>query len=201
MGLFDAILGRSKVAQPDLGHLFALTSAAVSLQAAENLVSTLRAGVCFKTIDAQSFASARDEITGLLTLDDGSNAAATQDSGVTLSETTDKYNYSWMVLNGTDFDTVVTRTHFVNSTLNDHGFGPQLLCSVFGFRRGDAAPDSAATTYLVYLFKQGTFYPFVPQVGEHRDNEAELRIKNELAGELPIEPKLDRWFPMWDLPL
>src|SRR5487761_2064981 len=106
MGLFDALLGKSKAAQPDLGHLFALSSAAVSLQAAENLVSTLRAGVCFKAIDAQSFAAARSEITGLLTLDDGTNAAATENSGVTLHETTDRYNYNWMVLNGTDFDTL-----------------------------------------------------------------------------------------------
>ena len=201
MGLFDALLGRSKVAQPDLGHLFALSSAAVSLQAAENLVSTMRAGVCFKSVDAQSFAAARSEITGLLTLEDGTNAAATGDSGVTLHEVTDKYNYNWMVLNGTDFDTLVTRTHFINSTLDDHGFGPQLLCSVFGFRPADAVMDSAASTYMVYLFKQGTFYPFVPQGGERRNNEIELRIKNELDSELPIEAQLDRWFPMWDLPL
>ncbi|HUY07739.1 MAG TPA: hypothetical protein VMU99_10815 [Acidimicrobiales bacterium] len=201
MGLFDALLGKSKVAQPDLGHLFALSSAAVSLQATENLISTLRAGVCFKSLDAQSFSAARSEITGLLTLEDGSNAAATADSGVTLRETTDRYNYNWMVLNGTDFDTLVTRTHFVNSTLDDHGFGPLLLCSVFGFRPLDAKKDGAASTYLVYLFKQGTFYPFVPQAGERRNNEIELRIKNELGNELPIEPQLDRWFPMWDLPL
>lgn len=200
MGFFDALLGRSKVAQPDLGHLFALSSASVSLEAAEDLVPTLRAGVCFKTIDAQSFASAREEITGLLTLEDGSNADETKDSGVTIRETTDKFDYSWMVLSGSDFDTVVTRTHFVNSTLSDHGFGPQLLCSVFGFRRTQSPPDANASTYIVYLFKQGTFYPFIPQAGQQRDNEAELRIKNELAGELPIEPQLDRWFPMWDLP-
>ncbi len=201
MGIFDALLGKSKVSQPDLGHLFALSSAAVSLQAAENLVSTLRAGVCFKSIDAQSFAAARSEITGLLTLDGAANAASNGDSGVTLHEVTDKYNYNWMVLSGTDFDTLVTRTHFINSTLSDHGFGPQLLCSVFGFRPADAATDAAASTYMVYLFKQGTFYPFVPESGERRNNEIELRIKNELGDELPIEPQLDRWFPMWDLPL
>ncbi len=201
MGLFDALLGKSKISQPDLGHLFALTSAAVSLQATENLVSTLRAGVCFKSIDAQSFASARSEITGLLTLDDGTDAAAAGGAQVTLHEVTDKYNYNWMVLSGADFDTLVTRAHFINSTLNDHGFGPQLLCSVFGFRSGNAPTDSAASTYMVYLFKQGTFYPFVPEGDARRNNEIELRIKNELANELPIEPQLDRWFPMWDLPL
>lgn len=201
MGLFDALLGKSKPAQPDLGHLFALSSAVVSLEATEGLVSTLRAGVCFKTIDAQSFAAARDEITGLLTLEDGSNAAATKDSGVTIRETTDKYNYSWIVLQGVDFDTLVTRTHFVNSTLDDHGFGPQLLCSVFGFRQSAATTKDEASIYLVYLFKQGTFYPFVPGDGERRNNEIELRIKTELGDELPIEPQLDRWFPLWDLPL
>lgn len=203
MGLFDALLGRSKPARPDLGHLFALSGAAVSLAAAENLESTERAGVCFKSIDAQAFAAAKDEFEGLLRLDnnEGGTGPESANDGVRLSESTDRFGYSWIVLEGSDFDTLVTRAHYVNSTLNDHGFGPQLLCSVFGFRPAGAPAGAGACAYLVYLFKQGTFYPFVPLPGEKRDNEMELRLKNELAEELHFEPQLDRWFPLWDLPL
>lgn len=201
MGFLDALIGRSKVAQPDLNHLFALSGAAVELQAVEGLVSTLKAGVCFKSIDAQSFSAARNEISGLLTLENPGEPTPAGSDGATYHETTDSYGYSWIVLTSSDFDTLVTRTHFVNSTLSDHGFGSQLLCSVFGFGRLDAAPPANQLTYLVYLFKQGTFYPFAPLGNERRSNETELRIKNELAKELPIEPQLDRWFPMWDLPL
>lgn len=195
MGFLDALLGRTKVAQPDLNHLFSLSGAAISLQAAEGLAPTLRAGVCFKAIDDPSFSIARTEITELLAIDGTAGEAPAE-----MSETTDTYGYNWMVIHAVDFDTLVTRVHYVNSTLSDHGYGSQLLCSVFGFGPENAQPVKA-TTYLVYLFKQGTFYPFVPFEGQHRSNEVELRIKNELAKELNIEPQLDRWFPMWDMPL
>ncbi len=200
MGLFDALLGRTKAVQADLGHLFALSGAAINLEATEGLVPTLRAGICYKAVDAQSFAAAHTEITGLLSVPDDSGATASADN-TTLKETTDSYGYSWMVLESSEFDALVTRTHFVNSTLDEHGFGTQLLCSVFGFRPASSPTTDSASSYLVYLFKQGTFYPFVPQPGEHRNNELELRLKYELEKELPIEPQLDRWFPMWDLPL
>ena len=82
-------------------------------------------------------------------------------------------------------------------------------------RRGDGstgdtgAPDGQRVErdaitrplYLVYLAKQGTFYPFAPTGAEQRDNELELRLKGMLAEDLPIEPDLSRWFPMWDLPI
>jgi hypothetical protein len=53
----------------------------------------------------------------------------------------------------------------------------------------------------VYLAKQGTFYPFAPTGEEQRDTELELRIRSMVAGDLPIEADLSRWFPMWDLPI
>ena len=55
--------------------------------------------------------------------------------------------------------------------------------------------------YLVYLAKRGTFYPFAPTGSEQRDNELELRIRAVLSDDLPIEPDLSRWFPLWDLPI
>ena len=29
----------------------------------------------------------------------------------------------------------------------------------------------------------------------------ELRLKSLVADDLKVEPELDRWFPLWDLPL
>jgi hypothetical protein len=59
-------------------------------------------------------------------------------------------------------------------------------------------PSSA---YLVYLFKRGTFYPFVPTGTEKRDIEEELKLKSLVADDLVVEADLDRWFPLWDLPV
>ena len=52
---------------------------------------------------------------------------------------------------------------------------------------------------LVYLYKQGTFYPFAPS-GTSRDNLLELQVRDHLAGELPMEPDLQRWMAVWGAP-
>jgi len=55
-----------------------------------------------------------------------------------------------------------------------------------------------AGTYLVYLYKRGTFYPFVPlPVAEKRDSDRERLLKVTLAQDLSMEPDLERWFPLW----
>jgi hypothetical protein len=58
------------------------------------------------------------------------------------------------------------------------------------------------TTHLIYGYKRGTFWPFVP-TGEdqERDNAEELRLKSELESELPVEPDLTRWLGLFDAPL
>jgi hypothetical protein len=100
-----------------------------------------------------------------------------------------------------ELDDLVTQAHMANSTLTEAGWGAQLLCSVFGFVPGPDASNDARAFSLVYLYKRGTFYPFAPLTGEHRDNELELRIKAIVGGDLPFEPDLSRWFPLWDAPL
>jgi hypothetical protein len=56
------------------------------------------------------------------------------------------------------------------------------------------------TLALIYLYKRGTFYPFVPAEGERRDSVMELQVRDLLRGELPWEMDLSRWFPVWDAP-
>lgn len=200
MGLLDTILGRTKPVPANLDRLFGLPGARITLEASEDLVPTGQAGICFKPSAGQAFDATEREITQMLA---GSGAAA----GTTakLDERADEFGYRWVVVGSSDFDTLVTQVHYVNSTLQDNGYGPQLLCSVFGLVA--ASPPASgvkggpATTYLVYLFKRGTFYPFVPAGGQRRDNEAELRLKNVLGDDLAIESDLDRWFPLWELPV
>lgn len=204
MGFLDALLGRSKPAGANLDRLFALPGAAVTLQASEGLVSTGKAAVCFKPAVGQAFSATEDELTALLeTADDPTGAGAATGPKTTVREDTDTYGYRWVVVEAGGVDDLVTRVHFVNSTLEAHGYGPQLLCSVFAFHpeSGPHAEGAGRPTYLVYLFKRGSFYPFVPTGREQRDNEAELRLKAVLGGDLAIEAELDRWFPLWELPI
>jgi hypothetical protein len=90
---------------------------------------------------------------------------------------------------------LVTDLHAVNSSLESAGFGPSLLCSMVTF-----ADSGGRRLAVVYLYKQGTFYPFAPTGGQRRDNPLELQVRGALAGELKIEPDLGRWFPLWGAP-
>jgi hypothetical protein len=200
MGFLDALLGRTKPSQPNLDHLFGLAGARLTLEAGEGLVPSLQAGVCFKPATGQDFASTEKEFNDLLGLGDGATLNGTS---AKLSESSDAFGYRWIVMHADDFDSLVTSVHLVNSTLQDHGWGPTLLCSVFGFCPGKDAPTTGSLThlYLVYLYKRGAFYPFAPTGAEKRDSNAELRLKTELASDLSIEPDLDRWFPLWELPV
>jgi hypothetical protein len=56
--------------------------------------------------------------------------------------------------------------------------------------------------YFIYNYKRGYWYPFVPAPGdEQRSTERELQLKAQMAKELPIEPEMERWFPLWGIPI
>ena len=95
-----------------------------------------------------------------------------------------------------DLEDLVTTVHLVSSELDARGFGDQLLAALFPFEGRER------TEFLVYGFKRGTFWPFVPTgKDQERDNPQEMRLKNELEKELPIEPQLERWLGLFDAPL
>ena len=190
MRFMDVLLGRTKQKQANLDALFSLSSAAVTLEAALGMKSSGEAAVSFKPASGADFAATATELNELL-------AFTVKESGSTTRLDDDRYGYRWVVLADPEMEDLVTSVHLVNSTLEQHGFGPQLLCSVFGF----ATADGAKRFHLVYLYKRGSFYPFAPLGGERRDNELELQVKAALGGDLPVEPELARWFALWGLPL
>ncbi|MEZ7004201.1 hypothetical protein [Streptomyces sp. AD55] len=190
MGLLDILLGRTKPVAPDLDRLFALPSAAVTLEAAAGFRPTGQGAVCFATVEGSAFDETHREVRALLDADAGR-------SPVELSR--DEYGYSWLVSRRSpdDLPLLVNDLHAVNSSMEANGFGSQLLCSLGGFQDGEGRRLA-----LVYLYKRGTFYPFAPLPGarERRDNALELRIRAVLADDLTIEQDLGRWFPVWGAP-
>jgi hypothetical protein len=187
-GFLSALFGRTEPAKPDLDALFALPSAAVTLKASLGLEHTSKATVGYKPASGQAFAATDTELTELL-------GFSGEQSGTSVHSTDDRYGYRWVVLDDPDLEDLVGAAHVVNNTLESRGFGPQLLCSVFGF----SGPRGAC--HLVYLYKRGTYYPFAPRSGERRDNEIELQVRGAVSGDLPIEEDLSRWFPLWGIPL
>ena len=114
-----------------------------------------------------------------------------------MEASTDPFGFTWLLARHQpdELPALVTELHAVNATLQDNGFGPALLCSLVSF----AHPDDRRLA-LVYLYKRGTFYPFVPLPGDRRDNALELQVRGVLAGDLRVEPELSRWFPVWAAP-
>jgi hypothetical protein len=199
VGLLDTLLGRTKPVRANLDALFALPSAAVTLQSAAGLVTNGQAGVCFKPPAGQPFEEVQRELEQVLTLGDGDAGSAAP----AVRHVGDRFGYRWIVVEAPGIDDLVTRAHMVHSSLEEAGWSTQLLCSVFGFVPGDASdvPDAVSRPlYLVYLAKRGTFYPFAPSGHEQRDSELELRIRGLVGSDLPVESDLSRWFPLWDLP-
>ncbi|MDT0435177.1 MULTISPECIES: hypothetical protein [Streptomyces] len=192
MGFLDILLGRTKPALPDLDQLFALPSAAVTLEAAAGFTPTGDGAVCFATVEGSAFEQTHREVQALL------DADAERD-GPPVELRQDEYGYSWLVSHRSpeQLPMLVNDLHAVNSSMEVNGFGPQLLCSLAGFQ--DRAGRSMA---LVYLYKRGTFYPFAPLPGggQRRDNALELRVKAALGEDLRMEQDLSRWFPVWGAP-
>ena len=207
MGLFDSLLGRTKPTKPDLDQLFALPSAAITLEASLGFLPTGIGSVCFRAPEGKAFIDLQAEITALLDAD----------AGPKIELQSDEFGYTWLVVRSdpTDIAGLVTDLHAVNSSLSDAGFGPTLLASLVSFRDG-----ADRTLGLVYLFKRGSFYPFVPvksiasaapapsacahpditAAPQQRDNVLELQVRDLLRDDVRVEPDLTRWFAVWGAP-
>lgn len=90
MGLLDILLGRTKPAAPDLDQLFALPSAAVTLQAAAGFTPTGSGAVCFATVEGAAFEQTHREVQALLDAD-------IDRTGPPVELRRDGYGYSWLV--------------------------------------------------------------------------------------------------------
>ena len=189
MGIRDVLFGRKSLQGAKLDKLFALPGARLTLEAELGLRPGGVAAVVFKPLSAGEFHRVEQEIDELLGI-------AAESSGSEVRRRSDAYGFVWLVVRDDDFEDLVTSIHLVSSELEARGFGAQLLAALFAFEGGKRP------THLVYGYKRGTFWPFVPTgKDQERDNAEEIRLKNELESELPIEPELERWLGLFDAPL
>ena len=194
MGIGSILFGKKKLKGANLDRLFALSTSAVTLDTELGLQPSGAAAAVFKALSAGEFRQAEQDIDELL-------GVAARDSGSEVRRRTDTYGFEWIVVRDKDFEDLVTTVHLVSSELQARGFGGQLLVADFAFASGPFG-GGEQTTYLIYGFKTGTWWPFVPTgKGQERDNAAEMRLKSVLEKELPIEPDLTRWLALFDPPL
>ncbi|MGC9195595.1 MAG: PspA-associated protein PspAB [Syntrophobacteraceae bacterium] len=189
MKWLDILLGRTRPVASSVEALFSISTAQISLAATLEINPTGRAGITFKPVETSDFDAAEKELKGLLEI----TAKETHtESGIVR----DRYNYAWVLLQDREFELLVAALHMTSVTLRDHGFEEQLLAAVFEF-----CDAHGRKIYWIYNYKRGLFYPFVPLLDQKRDNAFELRLRALMEKEMPIEPELERWYPIWDLPL
>ncbi len=187
MGFLDSLLGKTKLPEAKTDKLFAISTAAVTMEANLGLKSDGAAGVCIKPMEHSMYEAAKSEIDDLLKI-------SFKDTGTEHHIQKDEYNYVWVVLKDKDFDDLVTNIQMVSQILMEQGFGTQLLAAVYRFK-GESA------VYWIYSFKLGSYYPFAAKSGQQRDTSLEFRLKSVMGTELPIEKDESKWYPMWGMPI
>jgi hypothetical protein len=190
VGFLDVLTGRRKLAPPASDRLFAMSTAYVTLQTSLSINSRGTAAIVFQPLSTADFQGIVREMEEVV-------RGTAADSGTTVESSDDAYGYRWLVLRGQDFEELVVGINAVSSALEGGGYGERVLCAVFAF-----ADDRSRPLYWIYNYKRGFFSPFVPASGaEQRDNERELILKAQIGTELPVEPELARWFPLWGIPI
>jgi hypothetical protein len=197
MGFLDVLMGKRKLAGPAPDRLFAISTAYVKLETELGIISRGAAAIVFQPLSSADFQSIVKEMEEVV-------RGTASDSGVTVDTSDDSYGYRWLVLRGKDFDDLVVGINAVSGSLESGGYGDRVLCAVFAFEDQQHRP-----LYWIYNYKRGSFYPFAPAPGatagasgsQQRDNERELVLKAQIGAELPVEPELERWFPLWGIPI
>ena len=191
MGFLDSLLGRTK-AKPAAAEdrLFALTTAYITLDTGHDVTTRGKAAIVFQPVATADFDAIVSEMEQIV-------RGTGEETGTTLTVDEDSYGYRWMILTDPDVEDLVVGINAVSDALAVGGYGDRTLAAVFSFKD---SRDRAI--YLIYNYKRGTWYPFVPAGGKQsRDAERELQMKAILDGELPVEPELERWFPLWGIPI
>ena len=93
---------------------------------------------------------------------------------------------------------LVVGVNAVSTAIQGGGYGERVLCAVFALR------DEARQARLLDLQLQARqLLPVRARraAPQQRDSERELRLKAQIGADLPVEPELERWFPLWGIPI
>jgi hypothetical protein len=190
MGFLEILTGKRKMKAPAPDRLFAMSTAAVTLEFTLQLHSSGKAAIVFQPLATADFETIVTDMEEVL-------RGTGEDAGTSVERTDDSFGYRWMVLADDDFEDLVVGVNVVSQALQDGGYGERILCAVFAFRDQNDKP-----VYWIYNYKRGAYYPFVPAGGpQQRDSERELRLRAQIGHELPVEAELERWFPLWGIPI
>ena len=192
MGFFDVIRGKRELKKPvPTDRLFAMSTANITMELEMGLTGDGKAGIVFQPLATADFEAIVRDMEEVV-------RGAGSDTGTTIEVKDDEFGYRWMVVRDPDLEDLVVSVNAVADNMQVGGYADRLLAAVFAFE------DRAAKRpiYLIYNYKRGAWYPFVPAPGDQqRDNTRELQLKAQIGAGLPMEADLARWFPLWGAPI
>jgi hypothetical protein len=190
MGLFDILRGKRELKMPAADRLFAMSTAYVKLELELEIKTSGKAAIVFQPLATADFEGIVRDMEEVV-------KGTGEDTGTVVTSTDDEFGYRWMILSDDDMEDLVVGVNAVSTAIQAGGYGERVLCAVFAFRDKQSRP-----VYLIYNYKRGAFYPFVPAPGaQQQDQERALRLKAQIGADLPIEAELERWFPLWGIPI
>ena len=195
MSLRDILTGRHQVKGPAPDRLFAISTAYIALGAEHQIEPAGTAAIVFQALATSEFEATLRDMEEVVKATGG-------DSATSVSTQDDSYGYRWMVLRNPEgapsVEDLAVGINAVSSSIETAGHGERLLCAVFAF-----VDAQKRRIYFIYNYKRGYWYPFVPDPdnAKQRLTERELQIKAQMSSELPLEPELERWFPLWGIPI
>ena len=188
MGILSALFGRTKLKVADRDAFFSIVTAAFDLRGRNDLRILHKAGLVMNPAESAYFDNLDAELRQLL-------AVSGRATGTRFEIIDDDFGTRWVVLDGPDFEDLVSTIHLISETVADHGFADRILAAAFAFeyQRQDA--------YWIYNYKSGKFYPFVASGERERDNATELRLGEVMKEQkLPVERRLESWYALWGIP-
>ncbi len=199
MGLKDILTGRHEVKGPAPDRLFAISTAYIALQTEHNIEPAGAAAIVFQALQTSEFEGVIKEMEEVVVATGG-------ESGTKVHTEDDSFGYRWMVLNGDSVEDLAVGINAVSGSIETAGHGERLLCAVFAFKDAKGRPSLLHLQLQARLlvpvragFGRRLFFELDPAT--ERSTERELQLKAQMASELPIEPELERWFPLWGIPI
>ena len=188
MGLLSVLFGGNKLKKPDRDRFFSAITVADQLQGRLDLTPSDKAGIVFNPVESSFFDNLNVEIMDALRVSGRS-------TGTRFELKDDSFGTRWIVLQDRDFEDLVSTIHLIAETISEHGFADRMLAAVLELRY------EGRDVYWIYNYKRGRFYPMIPVGNRQRDNKAEMRLSAVMEQEkLPVEPNLERWYSLWDVP-
>jgi hypothetical protein len=171
----------NKKADPE--DLIALGRVSVALETSMGYEPLTEAGVVFADVKTQDFRDSLEEVQSVI-----SDADGTKEPVV---ERIDSQGSKWIVIDDHNVNSLTANLQYAASAMESVDKSARLLAAVMPFEK------EGKKAYLIYSFKRGKFYPFIPDGHSKRDRKEEERMAGIVEDEIDIESDRDYWYPIW----